>query len=141
MKKIILFMTILLVIGTGSYSAVNNSEKIDEVNKELVKELSLFYGDYETIYSNGIDKQNIYFILGEIGSGTDKNIEYDFEKLSNGNIITLGLDEKIYLKNISQIERLKIVGKTYKNAIVDFKKENNNLKIGFSSIGEYKIFL
>jgi hypothetical protein len=49
MKKIILFATILLGVSIGSYGAINNSKEIDEVNKKINKELSLFYGGYENI--------------------------------------------------------------------------------------------
>ncbi|UUV19693.1 tetratricopeptide repeat protein [Fusobacteria bacterium ZRK30] len=139
MKKLILFMTILLGVNIGSYSAVNSSEEIDEVNKKIIKELSLFYGGYEKIYSLGIDKQNINFLLGEVEPKGAKKIEYDFQSIPNGKEINLALDEKIELKNISEIKKLKVVGKTYKNSLVDLKKEGGNLSITFSSIGEYKI--
>ena len=139
MKKIILFATILLGVSIGSYGAINNSKEIDEANKKINKELSLFYGGYEKIYSHSINKNNINFILGEIDPGRAKKVEYDFETIPNGRVISLGLDEKIELKNISQIKKLKVIEKTYKNSLVDLKREGENLKITFSSVGEYKI--
>ena len=139
MKKLILFVTILLGVSVGSYGTVNNSKEIDEVNKKIIKELSLFYGGYEKIYSHGINRQNINFILGGVQSKAGKKVEYDFETIPNGMIISLGLDEEIEFKNISEIKKLKVAGKTYKNSLVDFKKEDGNLTITFSSIGEYKI--
>jgi len=139
MKKIILFATILLGVSIGSYGAINNSKEIDEVNKKINKELSLFYGGYEKIYSHGINKNNINFILGEIDPRRAGKVEYDFETIPNGRVISLGLDEKIELKNISQIKKLKVTEKTYKNSLVDLKREGENLKITFSSVGEYKI--
>lgn len=132
-------MTILLGVNMGSYGAVNNSKEIDEVNKKIIKELSLFYGGYEKIYSRGIDKQNINFLLGEVEPNGIKKVEYDFQTIPNGKEINLALDEKIELKNISEVKKLKVVGKTYKNSLVDLKKEGDNLSITFSSLGEYKI--
>ena len=139
MKKLILFMTILLGINIESYGAVNNFKEIDEVNKKMIKELSSFYGGYEKIYSSGINKQNISFLLGEIDDKGTKKTEYDFKTIPNGTVINLALDEKIELKNISEVKKLKVVEKTYKNSSVNLKKEGENLKINFSSIGEYKI--
>lgn len=139
MKKLILFITILLWVNIGSYGSVDNSEKIDEVNKKIIKELSSFYGGYEKIYSNGIDKQNIKFLLGELEPNGVKIVEYDFKTIPNGKEIDLALDEKIEFKNILDIKKLKIVGKTYKKSLVDFKKTGKDLSIAFSSIGEYKI--
>lgn len=139
MKKIILFVTILLGVNIGSYGTINNSKEINEVNKKMIKELSLFYGGYEKIYSNGINKQNINFILEEVEPKTAKKIEYDYKTILDGKIINLGLDEKIEFKNISEIKKLKVIEKKYKNSFVDLKKEGENLEINFSSIGEYKI--
>ncbi|MCS5420736.1 MULTISPECIES: tetratricopeptide repeat protein [Psychrilyobacter] len=139
MKKLILFVTILLGVSIGSYGAVDNSKKIDEVNKKIIKELSLFYGGYEKIYSHGINRQNIAFLLGEVEPSGAKKVEYDFETIPNGEVISLGLDEKIEFKNISQIKKLKVVEKTHKNSLVDLKKEGENLRITFSSVGEYKL--
>ncbi|MEI6856954.1 hypothetical protein [Psychrilyobacter sp.] len=139
MKKIILFVTILFGVSIGSYGAVKNSEKIGEVNKKIIKQLSLFYGGYENIYSSGINRQNINFILGEIEPKGVKKVEYDFESIPNGKVINLALDEKIEFKNISEIKKLKVVEKTYKNSLVDLKKQGENLSMTFSSVGEYKI--
>lgn len=139
MKKIILFITILFGVSMGSYGAVNNSKEIDEANKKIIKQLSLFYGGYENIYSRGIDKGNINFIMGEIKPDTAKKVEYDFTNILDGKVINLGLDEKIELTNISELKKLKVIDKTYKNSSVDFKKNKENLSIIFSSIGEYKI--
>jgi len=139
MKKLILFMTILLGVNIGSYGAMDNSKKTDEVNKKIIKELSSFYGGYEKIYSSGIDKQNIKFLLGEVEPDGAKKIVYDFKTILNGTVINLSLDEKVEFENISEIKKLKVVEKTYKNSLVDIKKEGKNLSITFSSIGEYRI--
>ena len=139
MKKLVLFITILLGVNTGSYSAIEDFMDFDKVNKTITKELSLFYGGYKKIYFNGIDRQNIDFILGDISSDHAKKIEYDFKTILNEDIINISLDEKIEFKNISEIKKLKVIGKTYKNSSVNFKKVGENLEITLSSIGEYKI--
>jgi len=139
MKKIILFATILLGVSMGSYGAIDSSRAESQAKKKIIKELSLFYGGTKKIYSKGINKQNINFILAEIEPNKVKKTEYDFKVIPNRKIINLNLDEKIEIKNILKIEKLKVMGKTYKNSSVDFKKNGENLEINFSSIGEYKI--
>jgi len=139
MKKIILFITILLGVNMLSYSEIDSYEMENQAKKEIIKELSLFYGGDKKIYSKGVHKQNINFILSEVQPEGAKKIEYDFKTILNGQIIDLNIDEKIEFKNIMDLEKLKVTGKTYKNSSVDFKKNNENLEISFSSIGEYKI--
>ena len=139
MKKIILFATILLGIGANSYGV--NSKKIDlsDVNKTFLKEMTSFYGGYDEIYLDGINKENIMFILNETDYDDTNLLKFDFTKLTDGQIIDIKLDEVIELDKISNLNKLKVIGKTHKNSIVHYKKEKTKLIIEFSSVGEYKI--
>lgn len=139
MKKIILFATILLGIGANSYGIENEKIDLSDVNKTFLKEMTSFYGGYDEIYSEGINEENIMFILNETDYNDENPLKFDFDKLKDGQIIEMKLDEVIELDKISNLNKLKVIGKTHKNSVVHYKKDRGKLIIDFSSVGEYKV--
>ena len=139
MKKWILFMSILFGIGINSYGESKDNSDMSTINRVLIKEMTYFYGGYKNIYSEGVNKDNIIFIMNEIDGTPKKALKYDFDELTDGQVIKLKLDENLECTNISNLNKLKVVGKSYENADVDLKKEDLKLEIFLSSIGEYDI--
>ncbi|MCK5779684.1 MAG: tetratricopeptide repeat protein [Psychrilyobacter sp.] len=143
MKKMFLLTIMFLNIGVLTFAI--EEEKPDdtiimqEINRTLVRELTSFYGGYDLIYSDGIKEDNIYFLINEIKYGDQLRKKYDYSKLKDGETVKLNLDQGIELSNISKINKLKVVGKTNKNALVNYEKIDENLIIFFSSIGEYQV--